>query len=91
MGHQLHCLAALRTSLVEHDRKFGDIGHAQHCLNYLRQWILCNPDLTLEQFDPLERNFDVDVVAELHICRDWSAVYERSKESMLHHYNLVHQ
>ncbi|TDL29998.1 hypothetical protein BD410DRAFT_49513 [Rickenella mellea] len=36
---------------------------------------LCSPDLTLEPFDPLDRDFDVDKIGATHVCRDWSAVY----------------
>jgi hypothetical protein len=80
MGHQLHCLQALRNALVDPDRDFSSLGHSQHCLNYLRQRILCNPDLTLEPFDSLDGSFTVEAVGATHVCRDWSAVYEGTEE-----------
>lgn len=61
MQHQLHCLTATRTQLltIEFAIKHGttdtrkaplDHGmlHIGHCLEYLRQGILCAADLTLE-------------------------------------------
>lgn len=66
MFHQLHCLRTLST---------WNSGHMQHCLNYLRQMILCNPDLTLEPADILDRDFETERVGSEHVCRDWSALY----------------
>ncbi|KJA22214.1 hypothetical protein HYPSUDRAFT_108340, partial [Hypholoma sublateritium FD-334 SS-4] len=49
--------------------------HLHHCLNYLRQIILCRPDLTLE---PGKFNGDVFVgpsMGSVHVCRDWRIPY----------------
>ncbi|THH08336.1 hypothetical protein EW146_g9027 [Bondarzewia mesenterica] len=72
MFHQLHCLRALRLRI---DEGVGSLAHAQHCLNYLRQMVLCSPDLTLEPFDPLKRDFEVQRTGATHECRDWRTVY----------------
>lgn len=40
------------------------------------EMVLCHPDLTLEPFDPLERDFEVERVGATHVCRDWTAVLE---------------
>lgn len=92
MAHELHCLGALRSALVElepgKDAEFGTVEHSQHCLNYLRQWTLCNPDLTLEPFDPLDEGRDYGADSERvgagarHVCRDWSKVYEGMTENL---------
>ncbi|TDL29999.1 hypothetical protein BD410DRAFT_759159 [Rickenella mellea] len=75
MFHQLHCLRLIRNALVAPDDPLSSIYHSHHCLNYIRQMALCSPDLTLEPFDPLDRDFDVDKIGATHVCRDWSAVY----------------
>lgn len=76
MGHELHCLHRIRISIAEPDNPLGSLNHARHCLNYLRQWILCTPDLTLEPFDPLERDFETERVGATHVCQNWKALYE---------------
>ena len=49
--------------------------HWAHCLNYLRQTILCNPDLTLEP-EIEEGSGDVgEGLHVTHVCRDWSKVH----------------
>lgn len=77
MAHELHCIGTLRDAMVEPKGEYGFnvTIHAQHCLNYIRQWIMCSPDLTLEPFDPLKRNFALDKRGATHVCRDWTAVY----------------
>lgn len=87
MYHQIHCLDSLRFAILgrEHparrswesvgrrDRK-REVPHAQHCLNYLRQTILCAADLTLEPEDKLG-SLDVgEGLFATHVCRDWSKV-----------------
>lgn len=81
MFHQLHCIERLREALVGE----GDGHHTQHCLNYLRQFILCQPDLTLEEGNFMERNFEMEEdghgdvrmpVGRTHMCSDWSVVYD---------------
>ncbi|KAH7903246.1 hypothetical protein BJ138DRAFT_181613, partial [Hygrophoropsis aurantiaca] len=44
MFHELHCLRLLNAAF---DGPAGTVskGHAQHCLNYLRQMALCSADL----------------------------------------------
>lgn len=74
MGHELHCLHRIRITIADPENPLGSLDHARHCLNYLRQWILCTPDLTLEPFDPLERNFETDREGPTHVCQDWKAL-----------------
>jgi hypothetical protein len=69
MFHQFHCLQTIRQAIIDRDI----YGHAQHCLTYLRNAILCSSDLTLEpQFEPGK----VDGLGVTHQCRNWTAVYE---------------
>ncbi|PBL00267.1 hypothetical protein ARMGADRAFT_1072638 [Armillaria gallica] len=74
MWHQLHCLRLMRTAL-DGDYDQGVREHMQHCLTYLRQMILCNPDLTLEPADVFTRNYEIKRMGSTHVCRDWSKVY----------------
>jgi len=85
MFHQLHCLDSLRKAIREtgHHNVSGGTGeehgieHSVHCLNYLRQTILCAADVTLEPEIPVQGTRDVgEGVGVEHVCRDWSRVYE---------------
>ena len=72
MFHQIHCLHIIRLALIN-----GPNDHSGHCLNFLRQAILCNSDTTL---DPLVTDLDgmttgTDGLGVMHVCRDWSQVY----------------
>lgn len=75
MFHQLHCLRLMRFALAG-DYRDQTFAHFGHCLNYLRQLILCNPDLTLEPYDVLEGEYDVKQDASTHVCQDWRQVYD---------------
>lgn len=88
MYHQIHCLDALRLAIQgkkphgEHNlgssgKEHWQENHSDHCLNYLRQTILCNADLTLEEEFPEEGSHDVgEGLGAKHVCRDWSLVHE---------------
>lgn len=71
MFHETHCLHALRYYLG--DSEFSP--HVQHCLNYLREFILCDPNLTLEPADVLTRDFETDPVGATHVCPNWETLY----------------
>ncbi|KAJ5578187.1 uncharacterized protein N7459_007151 [Penicillium hispanicum] len=81
--HQLHCLGMLRSALVayrkgdepmDHDAK-----HLTHCLNYIRQGILCAGDTTLEPASGkvvINGELTTTFTGEgaVHQCKDWSSV-----------------
>jgi hypothetical protein len=81
--HQLHCVASLRDtiqSLRSGTRsKYGEHDHSGHCLDYLRQALMCAVDTTIEwpgseeeeklTIGPTNSN------GVEHQCRDWDAVY----------------
>ncbi|KIK52784.1 hypothetical protein GYMLUDRAFT_207793 [Collybiopsis luxurians FD-317 M1] len=78
--HQFHCLRLIRKAL-DGTYDAGTKGHVQHCLTYLRQMILCHPDLTLEPADIITRDKEVYRSGGNHICRDWSKVYEMMNDN----------
>ncbi|KAJ7022735.1 hypothetical protein C8F04DRAFT_1137192 [Mycena alexandri] len=80
MFHQMHCLQRIRTAIVQ-----GDPGHhTRHCLNLLRQTVLCASDTTL---DPLNSAKGTDGLGIVHVCRDWEKVYDFVEENQLKHMN----
>ncbi|KAF7299742.1 hypothetical protein HMN09_00980100 [Mycena chlorophos] len=80
MFHQMHCLQRIREALVQ-----GDPGHhTRHCLNLLRQTVLCASDTTL---DPMNREHGTDGLGVVHVCRDWRKVYSFVAQNQLEHAN----
>ncbi|KAL7897151.1 hypothetical protein HDV63DRAFT_380027 [Trichoderma sp. SZMC 28014] len=75
--HQLHCLYLLQVELF--DALASNItephSHAFHCLDYLRESILCASDSTLEPFRPkydlATPRIGVDGYGTPHQCRDF--------------------
>lgn len=82
MFHELHCLRAIRGVIengwdtITHERQ----GHLLHCFNYIRQYILCAADTTLEPGDFTKRNFTTSRVGATHTCVDWEPLYVMMKE-----------
>ena len=75
MFHQLRCLDVLREQILLplEDR---NIPRSQHCLNYLRQMILCRGDMHLESFRAQTGTARETVERRgTYRCRDFRAVY----------------
>lgn len=87
MYHQLHCLNVFRTSytsakanaLVWPGNGTWYDFHLNHCLNYMRQMILCAADTTLMPATELDLSFglgryEASSDGVVHRCRDWTQV-----------------
>jgi len=82
MYHELHCLRITHTTLKSspaHRLSAEMLSHTRHCLTYLKQWILCSADTTLEPGDFKERDFEVERTGATHTCRDWDSAYDVMK------------
>jgi len=75
MYHQMHCLIRIRDAILDHE----NTPHVHHCLNYLRQLILCDANPTLEKVIMEISDRAVDLRKE-RVCRDWSKVWEVAEE-----------
>ncbi|EMD91267.1 hypothetical protein COCC4DRAFT_35178 [Bipolaris maydis ATCC 48331] len=82
--HTLHCVDQLRRAL-DRDYYFGkktvmafpDRGHRDHCLDHIRQQLMCHADLTpvpVIWYPGYGRSFVQSDV--YHTCRDWNAIRE---------------
>ncbi|KAJ7888491.1 hypothetical protein B0H13DRAFT_1627060 [Mycena leptocephala] len=80
MFHQMHCLQIIRTAIVEGEADH----HVGHCLNLLRQTVLCTSDTTL---DALNSKLGTDGLGIVHVCRDWQKVYDFVEENQLRYLN----
>ncbi|KAI0749653.1 hypothetical protein C8Q80DRAFT_1218764 [Daedaleopsis nitida] len=86
MLHQLRCLDIVREVIVDYyadaspDAVPKKQGLVQHCMNYLRQTVMCRGDLHIETVRA-PKGQQVTVSAVTHACRDWTAVYEAAEEN----------
>ncbi|KAH7909382.1 hypothetical protein BJ138DRAFT_1115028 [Hygrophoropsis aurantiaca] len=76
--HQLKCLGIIRDNYASSVQLPAGVqepltGLTRHCMNYLRQSVLCHPDMGLESVvnarGTAERGYDA-------VCRDWTRLYE---------------
>lgn len=75
--HQLHCLNIIRLAYVNNTGGELDLV-GRHCLNYLRQMLLCRTDLNLEPVvDP--GTLHMVRYRREQTCRDWRVVYHELK------------
>lgn len=75
MFHQLQCLKIIRIAYLQVNSTAAQTADltAQHCLNYLRQMILCRADLNLEQV--IGEHFHTVHFRREQTCRNWEVPY----------------
>jgi hypothetical protein len=83
MFHQLRCLNIIRKAVVDLEAlgtdevvEPSDLGH--HCVNYLRQMVLCRGDLELDLV--LGKPYP-NVFPDTYQCKDWEAVYQEVEKN----------
>ncbi|KAE8137997.1 hypothetical protein BDV38DRAFT_282605 [Aspergillus pseudotamarii] len=91
--HQMHCLAIIYNAIFsknhsDHHHRDDHSDHTKHCIDYLRQSIMCASDATLESSGVLEGDGStiraVDGWNNTHQCRDWDSLYDfASRHRML--------
>ncbi|KAF2753750.1 hypothetical protein EJ05DRAFT_514692 [Pseudovirgaria hyperparasitica] len=76
--HQLHCLASIRRVYFDLQTGEGSAidasthGHIRHCIDFLRQVVMCNADRTKEIYG-------TDSFEAQHMCYDWDEVLESTE------------
>ena len=75
MFHQMRCLNVIRKGIVNWPPKSPEL--TRHCLNYLRQIILCRSDLFLESL-----HGEAD---QYRTCKDWSVIYAQVEKNQQEH------
>lgn len=87
MFHQLRCLDIIRRAYIEGRETKTSASH--HCLNYIRQMVLCRGDLRLERVvDPYGEH--AVQFRDAYTCLDWTVVYTmvQKHEQSLHDFQL---
>lgn len=82
MFHQMRCLDVIREELVRERVGDSDVPSplTRHCLNYVRQMVLCRGDMHLEAFQYPNNKDPIDKEG-LYECRDWEAVYDAARRN----------
>lgn len=75
MFHQLRCLDILQKEYMDFTRTSLSM-LAGHCLNYLREMVLCQLDITAEA-----QILQTSLEGHDKLCRDWSVVYEEAERN----------
>lgn len=90
MFHEIRCLGIIREILSDFYADTGpgaqipgdQLRLATHCMNYLRQMVLCNADLRLETVRAA-KGHGLTVPEVTHTCWDWEAVYLAAEENYM--------
>lgn len=88
MFHHVRCLVILREylddlysdKLTKYPSDSRRLQIASHCINNLRQMVLCNSDLRLETVRAA-RGHGLTVPEVTHTCLDWEAVYAVAEDN----------
>ncbi|KAG2114536.1 hypothetical protein DEU56DRAFT_748932, partial [Suillus clintonianus] len=79
MFHQLRCLDILREDLVGEN---SNAALSRHCLNYLRQMVMCRGDAQLENvLGSTGNSSQVFVRPGSYMCSNWNSVLEEVKKN----------
>jgi hypothetical protein len=83
MFHQLRCIDVVRRQLaIPRRNRHAEL--AQHCMNYLRQMILCRGDSFLDPYQYPSRISGVDP-NPIRQCWDWEVVYRATMTNQKEH------
>ncbi|KAI0190131.1 hypothetical protein EV127DRAFT_511815 [Xylaria flabelliformis] len=77
--HNLHCLAKIRTSIFQfqaQENQSEPSAHIWHCIDQIRQTIMCNIDTTLVPMRGPKEFID----GHYHVCKDYRDVFEWASE-----------
>lgn len=87
--HELHCLNVIREQVyreyypTRHSKR-DQLEHANHCIDLLRQTLMCHGDVALQTFTWIEGykwpwpNFSVQ-----HECRKWDALQQWASQNYI--------
>lgn len=74
--HQLRCLDVIRVAVLRaHANGTLPDARTEHCMNYLRQMVLCRADTYLESAYSLTSKHTVEITTP-KTCQDWTQVYD---------------
>ncbi|KAJ3481077.1 hypothetical protein NLI96_g7905 [Meripilus lineatus] len=81
MFHQLHCLQQFSNAIAKRPTRQTEWDHVSHCMNYVRQMVLCASNLRLEPLKESPQGLKVDGLGLKHTCRDWTRLWDLAEEN----------
>lgn len=86
----MKCLEIIHAALIDVPADAAAIPTplVSHCLNYLRQRILCQPNLRLESVTNANASSEKEYET---VCRDWEAVYAAAEKNQIAYSSLYGQ
>jgi hypothetical protein len=85
--HQLHCIMTIKYALLKLERGSTISGknsyHVHHCIETLRQAVMCQSDLTLEHPEYGGGKQMVTGWGNVHYCRDFSSVVQAVRKNSI--------
>ncbi|EPQ55667.1 hypothetical protein GLOTRDRAFT_40767, partial [Gloeophyllum trabeum ATCC 11539] len=77
--HQLRCLDIYRREYIADPPPEKPSPLIRHCMNYLRQMVLCHPNMGLESVHRTRGS----VTSQPHdaVCNDWARIYEEAEQN----------
>ncbi|KAH8746020.1 hypothetical protein F5883DRAFT_654254 [Diaporthe sp. PMI_573] len=87
--HQVHCVAVVKHALLTYEetgKSNADQVHLHHCVETLRQAVMCHGDMTLEHPE-IDNAHDVILTGwgNTHLCRDWESVVTAISKHAIKH------
>jgi hypothetical protein len=87
--HELRCLNIIRSALGEifaHPEKStpdvdGQPPLVKHCMDYIRQMVLCHADLTVMNIKTVQGRGHVADSAVTRVCKDHGAIFAAAEEN----------
>lgn len=85
--HKIPCQGVVRDVIKKYEKhdksRFAGAGHEYHCIDYIRQSIMCSGDTTLDfaelHDDGTRRGFSG--AGSTHQCRDWDSIVDWAVEN----------
>jgi hypothetical protein len=74
--HQLHCIRELYKGISNPDDEEATPHHINHCMQYLRQTLLCGADANIEEGDFLDRDYQINRMGAEVMCWDWEVIFD---------------
>jgi len=85
--HQLHCVITIKHALLQFERgstiSSENYHHLHHCVESLRQTVMCQSDLSLEHPEYMDGKEMVSGWGNVHFCRDFPSVLHAIREKTL--------
>ncbi|KAK1993870.1 hypothetical protein LX36DRAFT_728702 [Colletotrichum falcatum] len=84
--HELHCLNIIRENVFDDYYKLEPQSereqHILHCIDHLRQILMCHGDITPQTFEWVEtKRYPVMKRQSAHVCRRWEPIVDWARQN----------